>query len=492
LSLAKKAVRGAAWTIGTSMGARLVGVIGTLAITRFLAPDVIGEVAVASVLVLTANQLSIFGFGHYLIAKPRSGRAAAFHCSFYHLCFGVVALGVVLLAREPLTPLFGSPHAVIYVPGLVLAVFLDRLSYMPERVMVRDMRFSTVGLGRTLAELSYTGVSVGLAAYGWGGEAIVLANIVRSAMRLVVFGLKAPWREWIEPHRITSAQTRDLFRFGLPISIATTANFASRKWDNLLFASIFGPGPMGTYNLAYNLADIPASQIGEHIGDVLLPSFAHMEERPRKRALVRSTALLALIVFPLAVGLGAVSETLVAALFNREWQGVAPLLLVLSALAVFRPIGWTIASYLQVRDLTRQIMYLEVFKVAALLSGLGVLGYFWGPTWACAGVGLGFGLHAIASCWMVQLADDIKMTRMLGGFVGPLLACAPMVGAVYGVRYGLHAAEIGNVYLYLGLELAAGAVAYVLAAFVFARPTALDFVALLRKSFGRAPRPTEG
>jgi PST family polysaccharide transporter len=486
LSLAKKAVRGAAWTIGTSMGARLVGVIGTLVITRFLAPEIIGGVAVASVLVLTANQLSIFGFGHYLIAKPTSGRPAAFHASFYHLTFGVVALAVVLLGRDELTPIFGSPQAVIYVPGLVLAVFLDRLSYMPERILVRDMRFRAVGLGRTVAEFSYTGVSVGLAAYGWGGEAIVAANIVRAALRLLIFGTRASWREWIEPHRLTAAQTRDLFRFGLPISIATTANFASRKWDNLLFSSIFGPGPMGAYNLAYNLADIPASQVGEHIGDVLLPSFAHMEERPRKRALVRSTALLALLVFPLAVGLGAVSQTLVAGLFNQEWQGVAPLLLVLSALAVFRPIGWTIASYLQVRDMTRQIMYLEVFKVAALLSGLAGLGYLWGPAWACAGVGAGFALHAIASCWMVQLADGIKMTRMLAGFVGPLLACAPMVAAVYGVRHALHAAGVQNVYLFLALEIAAGALVYVPAAFLFARETALDCIALLRKSFGRA------
>lgn len=485
MSLAKKAVRGAAWTIGSSIGARLIGVVGTLLLTRFLAPDVMGEVSVASVLVLTANQLSIFGFGHYVVAKPKAGRRAAFHASFFHLTFGIVAFIVVMLFRKPLTPLFGSPHAVVYVPGLVLAVCFDRLSYMPERILVRDMRFRVVSLGRTAGELFYTGTSIALAASGWGGEAIVLANVVRSFLRLLVFGRAAPWREWIEPHRLHKGETRDLFRFGVPISLATSAHFAARRWDNLVFASIFGPGPTGMYNLAYNLADIPATQVGEHIGDVLLPSFAHMTEEQRKRSLVRGTALLALLVFPLAVGLGAISETLVHVLFNAEWQGVAPLLLVLSALAVFRPIGWTIASYLQVRDKPQAIMWLECGKVAALLAAIFMLGHAGGPEWACAGVGLAFGLHALGSVWYIHRLDGIRMSRMAAGFVGPLAACVPMVAAVYGARWGWHQLGVEHRFLRLGMEVVAGGLVYIPSALILARGTALDLLGLLRKSYGR-------
>ncbi len=485
MSLAKKAVRGAAWTIGSSIGARLIGVIGTLLLTRFLAPDIMGEVSIASVLVLTSNQLSIFGFGQYVIAKPKAGRRAAFHASFYHLTFGVVAFAAVLLFRKPLTPLFGSPGAVVYVPGLMLAVCFDRLAYMPERILVRDMRFRVVSLSRTAGEIIYTGTSIGLAAAGWGGEAIVLANVARSVLRLLIFGRAAPWREWIEPHRLHLGETRDLFRFGLPLSLATSAHFAARRWDNLVFASIFGPGPTGLYNLAYNLADIPATQVGEHIGDVLLPSFAHMTEGQRSRALVRATALLAMLVFPLAVGLGAISDTLVQVLFNREWQGVAPLLLVLSALAIFRPIGWTIASYLQVRDKPRAIMWLECGKVVALLAGIFLLGRAGGPQWACAGVGVAFALHALASVWYIHAIDGIRMSRMVAGFVGPLAACVPMVAAVYGARWGWHALGIHNRAVELGFEIVAGGLVYLPSAMILARGTAADFVGLLRKSYGK-------
>src|SRR6185503_11117155 len=111
----------------------------------------------------------------------------------------------------------------------------------------------------------------------------------------------------------------------------------------------------GMYNLAYNLADVPAIQVGEQIGDVLLPSFARMDVARRPAALVRSMMLLSLVVFPLAVGLGAVAPTLVATIFDARWRPLAPMLVLLSALSVARPLGWAVASYLQAQQLPRRI-----------------------------------------------------------------------------------------------------------------------------------------
>lgn len=63
MSLAHKAARGALWTVISSMGGRAVGVLGTLVMTRFLAPEVIGEVSDATIICMTANWLTIWGFG---------------------------------------------------------------------------------------------------------------------------------------------------------------------------------------------------------------------------------------------------------------------------------------------------------------------------------------------------------------------------------------------------------------------------------------------
>src|SRR6185503_9524647 len=127
-------------------------------------------------------------------------------------------------------------------------------------------------------------------------------------------------RDWLEPARLTFRQTRELFAFGVPMALGALCAFASRRWDNLMVSRFFGPGPAGMYNLAYNLADVPAIQVGEQVGDVLLPSFARLDPERRPAALLRSLSLLALVVFPLAVGLGVVAPTLVAVLLDARWH----------------------------------------------------------------------------------------------------------------------------------------------------------------------------
>lgn len=471
----------------SSVGARLVGVVGTLLLTHLIAPDVIGEVSVATVLVLSANQLSSAGFGQYVVANPDLAATRVFQVAMLHLGFGLAGIIAVVLLAAPLEPLFDSPSMAAYVPGLAASVLLNRMSIIPERVLIREMKFAWASVARTAGELTYVATAVGFAWGGWGGEAIVFGNVTRSLVRTIIIMVASDRRLWLAPSRFERELVRDVFAFGTPLWVASSASFFAGKWDNLVFSALFGPHALGLYTYGYNLADIPTSHVGEHIGDVLLPSFTRMDQEGQRRALVRSTALLALVVFPLAVGLGAVAETLVAALFNQEWQGVAPYITILAALSVARPVGWIVFSFLQARHRTRAAMVLELGKLAAILGSVALLALA-GPYWSAAGVGIGFALHALASMWLIEQSDGIPMKRMLAGMAGPLAACAPMVGAILAVRHGLGLAA-DHPALGLALEVVVGAATYVAGALLLARRAAADFLGLLTRSFRKSGEP---
>jgi PST family polysaccharide transporter len=487
LSLARKAVRGAVWTIVSSVGSRMVGVIGTLLLTHLISPSVVGEVSVATVLVLSTNQLSSAGFGQYVVAHPDLTPSRVFQVAMLHLGFGLVGIIAVIVLAGPLEPFFDAPTMAEYVPGLAASVLLNRMSIIPERVLVREMKFASASMARTGGELTYVVTAVGFAWAGWGGTAIVFGNITRSLVRTAIIMWASDRKQWLAPSRLERELVRDVFAFGTPLWIGSSASFFAGKWDNLIMSAIFGPRVLGLYNLGYNLADIPTSHVGEHIGDVLLPSFTRLDHDGQRRALVRSSALLALIVFPLAIGLGAVADTLVAALFNQLWQGVAAYITILSALSVARPIGWIVFSYLQARHRTRAAMVLELGKLAAILGAVALLAYF-GPYWAATGVGLGFALHALASMWLIEQSDGVPMKKMLAGMAGPLVACVPMVGAVLAVRHGLGLTD-DHPFVALFLEVTAGALTYVASALLIARTASADFVGLLRKSFRARSEP---
>ena len=477
-SLRSRAVSGAAWTILSGVGARGLGLVGTVILTYYLARDVIGEVADASVVTLLATQFSSVGVGQYLVAKPEAGRDLAWHAVLLHLSLGVLALGACFVFVNPLGSWLNAPTLGRYLPGLALAVLLDRVALVPERLLARDLRFRTIGLERTAGELTYTSVSVTLAILGLGGMAVVYANVARSFLKLAIVVAVVPRGDWLTPSRLSLRTMRDLLRFGIPVSLGASAGQAARKFDNILISSLFGANVVAVYNLAYNVADVPAVQVGEQIGDVLLPSFARLDPAAQKAALVRSSGLLGLVVFPLAVGLGAIAPTLVRAILRPEWWDVGPMLTVLAALSVTRPLGWTIASYLQARDRPTAIMYLEGLKLVCLIAFIVALGRF-GPLWACGAVGIAFGAHALASIWVVQRLDGVPFFRLLGRAVPPLAACVPMIGAVLAVRYWGNEARP---FLALGEEIGVGALAYVASAFLVAGPTARDLVRVVREA----------
>jgi lipopolysaccharide exporter len=494
-----KAVRGAFWTILSGTGARIFGIVGTLAVTRYLSPGEYGEVSLATLVTMTASTFTNAGVSQYIASKPNAERAAVFHATFYYLILGVAALGLALAFGGPLAGLLHAPGIVKYLPFLAAATFVDRVATIQDRIQVRDMRFRSVGIIRSLGELTYSVTSVALAAacagtvFG-GGNALVWATMARSLVRLVALSATTPWREWGEPHPVTWARTREFFSFGVPMSVAGFASYGASRFDNAVYAHHFGNAAQGLYNLAYNFADIPAALIAETVGDVLVPSFAHMatDER-RKSAFLVALQTLVLLVTPLSVGLALVTPDLVRLVFSPEYDGITEILRILVLLAIPRTIIWTSASYLQVRDGARRIMEMEVARMVGIVTvmhtvTLGAL-LLLGPTAAvraaCAAVVLVFALSSLGYLRVVQRIDGVPLRDQILPLLPPTLACVPMVAAVYGVRRaldgisalapaGVGASFRAHLFVFgprLLAEIVAGAVVFVPSA-LFLAPTA--------------------
>ena len=488
MSLAHKAARGALWTVISSMGGRAVGVIGTLVMTRFLDTHAIGEVADAVVLVMSANWITIWGFGQYAVVKGRGPEAleVTWHATFFYLVLGVISLGLMAIFGGYLVGYLGAPDAAPYIPWLALAFFIQRLKAVPERVLTRKMNFRPSGMALMLGEIAYTIAAIGLAAAGFEGFAIVYANIVQSVVVTLIIIKAAGLAEWATPVPLRMERIKDMLRYGVPLGIQGIASQAARFWDRPMISYYLGPGAVGAYNMAYNLADIPAIQVGEQIALVLMPSMAELPRERRAAALERSTALLSLIIFPLAIGLGLVAYPLIALLLpSNDWQQVAPLLTVLACLSVFRPITWVLSAYMEAESKTNRLMFLELVKLAMLLGGIAILQPY-GVKAAATAVGIAFGLTSVAGVLLV-MREGPSPARLLKGFLQPLIACAAMGAAVFGVYELLELLGVHYAIVQLIAMIVAGGIAYVVAALIVAREASKDLLQLLKKALKKTP-----
>lgn len=475
----KKAVRGAVWTVGLGLGTRLLQMLGTFAITYFLSREVVGEVANAALFALNAHMFTTLGVPTALAARKMDARGA-FHATVQLTITGVVGLGAAIALTGPFSGLLRSPALAKYVIPLAFATLLMRVGTVPERLLQYRLRFREASLAKSAGELSYAIVSVGAAYLGAGGWALVAGHFARGLVALVGASIYMHPREWAKPYPLDRAVFRDLLAFGVPLGAALWLAFAARNLDNFVVSALFGTAVVGAYNLAYNLADIPAAQVGEQIGDVLTPSFARLDGEARRAALPRAMALVALVVFPLAFGLGATAPTLVSTLMREEWRSVGGMLAVLSALSITRPVGWIIGAYFQTTHRSRAVMWLSGFRFVAVLGAVAGLGHLFGPLGACAGVGIGFSLHALGNAAWIMREDGFGAGELLGGVARVVIACIPLCAAVLGARAGLAALGVQVRGVGLAVEIVAGAAGYGVGVLLVARGQAREALRLMR------------
>jgi len=463
----------------TRLGARLVGLVGTLVITRFLSPEVMGEVGVAVVAVLTAQFASDFAFGQYIVVKSKDDPAAVFHAFFFNLISTILAAITLLLVAGPLGDLLGAEEMERYLPVMVLSMVLERLARIPESIALRELRFKLFSVASAMSEIAYVGVSLGMAAAGYGGDSIVWANVAQYGLRLLWLGTAVERSLWFHPVRLTWQQTRAMFRFGIPLAVGNVAHYCSTSWDRLVVTGLFGTRVHGIYALGKSLSSVPADNIGDAVADVLMPSFVRMTPEEARVAVVKACHLVAVVVYPMAAGLAAISPTLVAALFNAEWAGIATPLTILAAVSLIDPMGDTMSSYLKARDMPWAVMVVQISYLGVLLGSTFALGYYFGLYGACFGVGVGMAYRAFAALYAAHYYDQVPIGEMLFGLIRVALAAALMAGAVVGIR-SVFTGSLDNVIVALCIEIAVGGIAYVPAVFLCASPIAKGVIKWIR------------
>lgn len=486
MSVVRAAASGAFWSIGIGVGVRVVGLVGTLAITHHLTPDVLGEVAAATILAMTANWLSHWGFNQYVIVKGGETVDGVYHATVLHLALGLVAIAAVLALGDRLSTFLNAPNLDEYLPGMALVVLIKRFGSIPDKLLVREMRFKYIALASGAGELAYISLAVALVVTtDLGGHAIVIANIVQALIVTVAVARGAGLARWLAPKPWRWKRVGEILRFGAPIGMESMLFEVGRQWDKLMFSRLFGPHTTGMYGLAYNLSDLPATYVGEHVATVLVPTMVNIEPSRRNQVFAEACGLLALVVMPMGVGLACVADTLVRLLLSSEWQGVADFLQVIAAIALIRPLTAAIYSFLMASERTWPLLWFELLKMAVMFGGIALLSGY-GAVVAASALPLALAAQFAASVFVLA-RGGFPVATLFAELRGPALAAAAIAAAVLPLREAFSAIDV-NLAVCLVTEIVAGALAYVAAAWIFARVTLRRLVQAVREQMRRRAR----
>jgi PST family polysaccharide transporter len=188
-----------------------------------------------------------------------------------------------------------------------------------------------------------------------------------------------------------------------------------------------------------------------------------------------------LIMFPLAFGLGAVAETVVAAFFDAKWAGVGGMLMLLSIVSAPRPIAHILHSYLFAGQHQRIVLRQEWLSLAILMTAIATIGQV-DVHWTCVAVGIAFVLRTLMLMWVVRQLDGIPVSSFLVPLIRPIIACLLMVAAILVARPALM--DLRPI-IRLGVEIGIGAAVYLAGARLIFRAAAAELIGMVRSAVFR-------
>ncbi|MDQ3380697.1 MAG: lipopolysaccharide biosynthesis protein [Actinomycetota bacterium] len=331
--LNRRIIRSSAWVALGHGGGQILSFASTLVLVRLLDPHAFGTVAVGVTLVAVISQIQESGLGSAFVqGRDRDQRVAASSVLVFAAAAAFV-LAAVTVALAPLyTRLLHVPESTEFVQVLALMLAIRGLAVVPGAMLERELSFRY----RTQAELSAASVqmtvAITCAVAGLGAWSLVAGLLAGSATQASVLWLRAPW--YPSPFKASRSMLREMLRYGRFVSGTNVMVIANANLDNAVVARFLGVGSLGVYNIAWRLAELPATVIGVIVGRVMFSVYSRLQHDldAVRAAYIQNLQRTMLFALPLAVTLGVAAEPIVLGLLGSDWKGaIGPLRL----LAVF-------------------------------------------------------------------------------------------------------------------------------------------------------------
>jgi O-antigen/teichoic acid export membrane protein len=342
VSIARQAVRGAAFVLASSYTNMGLGVVYGIIMARLLDPRHFGVFALAMFFYGLLDVRGKLGLDYAFIHRqPATTELVATHWTLQMgasaLTLSLTGIGALIFRR-----LDYPPETAALMVGLAGAMLVEAAGSTARAGLEKDLAFghSTLVVTTSLA-LSYL-AGVGLALAGAGAWALAGQLAANAAFSTVGFWWAYRRRLPREGLRLKFDRglARWLLRFGATLAVGAIATTVLLQFDNFLVGTLVGAVALGYYTQAYKVAQWPTGLVTHIIARAALPTYARLQNDPVRLSKAYEISLWAILTFatPLALAIFATAPDFLRLLFGEKWLPSALLLRCLIGYSVLRPL----------------------------------------------------------------------------------------------------------------------------------------------------------
>lgn len=460
--LSRSVNTGIGWVAGGRLAIRGLGLLSTLIVARILTPADYGLVALATSFIALLDLATSFSFDIALIQRAEA-RPEHFHTvwTLNILLYACVA-AATLLGAPWVARFYQEPRLTHILAWLALAFFLNGFQNTATVAFRRELKFRTDAALMLIQKALGVAVTIPLAVWLRDYRALVAGQVVGAAASVLVSYIARP----VVPQlRLDGA--RELLRFSIWLLFNNVLVFLRSRSFDFLIGKLMGPHALGVFSLAFEVSNLPTTELLAPVNRVVLPVYSQLAHRPEelRREFARLLQWIAVILLPLSVGIGAVAEPAVEVLLGSKWEEAIPLMTPLALAGAFTVLTSNTGALLNALGAPRKVVWVGLLQVGTLLPVV-ALGMAWGglvaAAWALALHSLIAGFAIVYA--VVLSASPIRLADLLRALWRPVTGVVLMFAAVKGVHVLISPArEISSEALALAIEIAIGACVYVAA-----------------------------
>jgi len=322
-SLKIKAARGGLWLGIAGGGERGLRLVRNMILTRLLAPEVFGLMAVVLAINAAFETFTEIGVKKAIIQNPR-GHESAYLNGAWWLSFGrALCLYTIAFFSAPwIADFYGNQELVLLIRVVSLSMIFRGAMSAKAYVAIKDMQF------KHWTVINYGGGVIGIV------TAVVLAFIIKNVWALAIgftvesaslFFLSYILCHFCPGFKFEKHHLKALFKyaggmFGLPILY-----FIFMRADIFVIGKLCSKYDLGLYSMAVALAWAPLQLIGAIFSEIAMPVFSEIQsERDRMSvSIVKSVSVIALMGIPILFFVSLYGKDILSIIYGHEYAAVS-------------------------------------------------------------------------------------------------------------------------------------------------------------------------
>jgi O-antigen/teichoic acid export membrane protein len=389
MSLVNRITTGVKWSSISQVGRQSIQLITTIILTRLLSPSDFGLVGMGAVVTGFVALFHDLGTSAAVIQKKVVSEVFLSSIFWVNASFGLLVAVALFVCAPFAANLYHEPRVTLILQILSLSFLVFGLSIVQQAILERELAFEKLAKIEIAASASSSLVCIGAALLGAKVWSLVFQALMFAFVTTALLWTSSDWRpkaffRWREVMSVS--------HFSLNLTGFNIFNYFARNVDYILIGRFLGAQSLGYYMMAYRVMLYPIQAISAVVGRVMLPAYSQIrEDEPRfRRIYLKVVGTIALITFPMMIGLWGLADQFLLAVLGAQWKPVILLLLILAPVGLLQSIITTVGTIYQAKG-RADLM----FRVGIATGSITILAFAIGLQWGIAGVASAYAITTI-------------------------------------------------------------------------------------------------